>query len=115
MLAMACGHGDVRGMMLVRRGDVDYFDGAVGTEILDRGIRPRAKVCGKAPRGLAARVRRGNQFDARIAGKRWQHQCERAPQTSDAHAQTALPHDGFTTPLLLRTFVSRLLPALDID
>jgi hypothetical protein len=93
-------------MMLVRRGDVDYFDGAVGAEILDRGIRPRTKVCAKVPGRLAARVRRGDQFDARIAGKRWQHQCERAPQTGDSDAQTTLAHDKSPAcTLLLLAFV----------
>ena len=85
---------DVRGVMLMRRSDVNHFDAFVGAELVDRRVHPRAEVRGEAPGRFGARVCRGNQLEARIRGQRGEHQRERAPQTGDADAQSAFRHIG---------------------
>ncbi len=69
VLAAGGGQRDVRGVMLMRRSDINHLDAFVRAELVDRHIHPRAEVGSEAPGCLGARVRRGNQLESRIRGQ----------------------------------------------
>jgi hypothetical protein len=82
-----CGHSGVRGMMLRARCRLLLRRGR-RRDHLNRGIRPRQSLRKVPVARYAGPARRHGRGDA---GR--QHQCERASQTDDSDAQTALAHD----------------------
>jgi hypothetical protein len=92
VLALRRRHFDVRGVLLVRRCDVDQLDIGIGAERLDRAVSAAAEVRGEALGCLGTGIGGGDQLDARIGDERRQHHGKCPPESGDARLQPALTH-----------------------
>ena len=101
----------VRRVKRVRRRDIDRLDVAIGTKRLDRRVRAAAEIVFELLPRIGTRIRRGDQFDATIAGERRQHQHERPAEAGHTEAQRARGAHDTSPSLRLIAAARRRAPA----
>ena len=87
MFAVCCSKGDMRGVHLMRTGDVNDLDLGMADQLLDTCIGGRGEVSLELIPGLRPGVAGRNQTDPRVGQKCGQHQREGASESSDANAE----------------------------
>ena len=82
----------MRGMMLVRRRDIDDLDIRIGAEFFDGRVSPRAELGCEQRSSFRQRIGAGDQTNARVIRERRHHDGESAAQTRDTHPQLPRAH-----------------------
>ncbi len=83
-------------------GNVHHLDARIGAKSFNVAVDAAAEFGGEASRGLAPRIGRSDQLEARIRGERRKHQRKSPPKPGDTHSQAALSHRPFLEILLDR-------------